>query len=110
MADTTSGIPQGGPPFERTQLRQLATTRGHRRSQDYDELANICEDSGFELDLHLPGAKGKLAPSVGDAAVRITIFACDRGYVFSESVDHVGRLESLAIDALAKLRALGLVT
>jgi hypothetical protein len=110
MADTKPGIPQGGPPPGRTSLRRVATERGHRRSQDYDELANICEDSGFELDLHLPGAKGKIAPSVGDQVVRITIFACDRGYVFSDSVDHIGRLESLAIEALAKLRAMGLVT
>lgn len=104
-----SALPQGGPAPSRTTIRSWQITRGHRPIDTYVELAVVCEDAGFGLSLHLPnaGPGGKQRP--GDETVQLTVFIVDRGYVFSQSAASVRSLDSLAIDALATLRAKGLM-
>lgn len=101
---------QGGPPPSRLLVRHWTVQRGNALITDYAELANACEDAGFELELRLPSAKGRKEPQPGEGVIQVTVFVADRGFVFAERCDHIGRLESLAIDALATLRAKGLVT
>lgn len=109
MADTKPGIPQGGPPPTRVQVRSWRSQRGNRAIEGFEELMNLCEDGGPDVKLSLPMAKGTGSVWTGDTKVHLAVFAVDRGYVFSESAESIRGLDSLAIDAVAKLRALGLV-
>lgn len=100
---------QGGPPLSKRRCHQLAVTRNNRISNLFVRLCQLCEDSGFLLELDAPLAAGlsadKWVATMGE--LRLRIYVSDRGYVVT-TTGRAGDVERMAREAHDSLRVQGL--